>query len=263
MKDLFSKQAQLYALHRPKYPTILYPYLASLSPSTQLAWDVGAGSGQATVELAKCFDRVVATDLSESQLSRMQTLSTPPPSNIRTFVSAAEALSEEADAVLPDGAVSLVTVATAIHWFDRPAFFALARRKLASEGCVAFWCYSLFRTGDEAIDGLMDWLYHEPLGEQYWAFERKLVEARYAPIEVPTGFQEVAVDYERVGRMEAVWPFDSLLGHLGTWSAVQSYKDANGGQCPWTDEWLGKMQSLWGGPRTVTFSLSVRIVRKQ
>jgi 2-polyprenyl-3-methyl-5-hydroxy-6-metoxy-1,4-benzoquinol methylase len=67
-RDYFSAQAQQYARHRPQYPGALFDYLATLAPAHECAWDCGAGNGQAAVELARHFQRVIATDASEEQI---------------------------------------------------------------------------------------------------------------------------------------------------------------------------------------------------
>src|SRR6266545_7731753 len=67
-EDHFSKQSQLYAQYRPKYPEEIYTYLASITPGHSLAWDCGTGNGQAAVGLAKYFDKVLATDASAEQI---------------------------------------------------------------------------------------------------------------------------------------------------------------------------------------------------
>jgi methylase of polypeptide subunit release factors len=68
-KDHFSRQAADYAKFRPDYPRELFDYLGRIAPSHQLAWDCGTGNGQAAVALASAFDRVVATDASEKQIT--------------------------------------------------------------------------------------------------------------------------------------------------------------------------------------------------
>jgi len=47
MADLFVKQAKQYADARPSYPPQLFQFIASKTPSHNLVWDVGTGSGQA------------------------------------------------------------------------------------------------------------------------------------------------------------------------------------------------------------------------
>src|SRR6266498_1141048 len=71
-KDHFSKQAADYANFRPRYPRELFEYLGSVAPSRALAWDCATGNGQAAVELAEVFDRVIATDASEKQIANAE-----------------------------------------------------------------------------------------------------------------------------------------------------------------------------------------------
>ena len=71
-KDHFSRQVDEYAKFRPSYPRKLFDYLGSIAPSRQLAWDCGTGNGQAAIGLASVFDRVIATDASEKQISNAQ-----------------------------------------------------------------------------------------------------------------------------------------------------------------------------------------------
>ena len=70
--DHFSGQASAYAKFRPRYPAVLFHYLALRAPGTRLAWDCGTGNGQAAVGLANRFAHVVATDPSDAQLANAQ-----------------------------------------------------------------------------------------------------------------------------------------------------------------------------------------------
>ena len=67
--DHFSEVAKRYAGFRPHYPAALFDYLATLVPRSSLVWDCACGNGQATVDLAKLFDRIVATDASKDQIA--------------------------------------------------------------------------------------------------------------------------------------------------------------------------------------------------
>ena len=60
-RDHFAAVASSYADFRPTYPRSLFTWLASLVPQHELVWDCAAGSGQASVDLATHFARVVAT----------------------------------------------------------------------------------------------------------------------------------------------------------------------------------------------------------
>ncbi len=69
MKDNFSAHSAQYLQFRPNYPTELFDFLKSLRTDFKTAWDCGTGNGQLAVCLAKFFDKVYATDLSEKQIA--------------------------------------------------------------------------------------------------------------------------------------------------------------------------------------------------
>src|SRR6266550_3680207 len=98
-KDHFSKQAADYAKFRPRYPQELFRWLGSVAPSSELAWDCATGSGQAAVELAEVFERIIATDASEKQIASAE--KSP---RIKYLVATAE------ESGLESGSVDLVTV---------------------------------------------------------------------------------------------------------------------------------------------------------
>ena len=70
--DKFSDRASLYRQARPSYPDRLFKTLASLAPGRDLAWDCGAGNGQAAVALARHFEAVHASEPSAKQLGEAQ-----------------------------------------------------------------------------------------------------------------------------------------------------------------------------------------------
>ena len=111
-KDHFSRQAADYAKFRPGYPQELFDYLGSIAPSRQLAWDCGTGNGQAAVGLASVFDRVIATDASEKQISKAQLHE-----RVEYRVAPAE------NSGIESGTIDLIMVAQALHWFDLPRFY--------------------------------------------------------------------------------------------------------------------------------------------
>ncbi len=117
--DHFSPVATQYAAFRPSYPAALFDWLASSTPRHDLAWDCGAGSGQASVPLAQRFKHMLATDLSAAQLA-----TAPPLPNVVYRAARAEASG------LADSTADLITVAQALHWFDLTQFYAEVRRVL-------------------------------------------------------------------------------------------------------------------------------------
>src|SRR5215831_6553804 len=115
--DHFSTFANRYADFRPHYPAALFDYLATLAPRSTVVWDCAAGNGQASLDLAERFDRVIATDASPQQIA-----SAKPHPKIDYRVAPAESSG------LPDGSVGLVTVAQAVHWFNFEKFYAEVAR---------------------------------------------------------------------------------------------------------------------------------------
>ena len=111
-KDHFSASAAGYAVHRPRYPDALVDFLAEQAPGHELALDVGCGTGQLSVLLARRFRRVIATDASARQIEEAE----PHPS-IEYRVAPAE------QSGLEDGSADLVTVAQAAHWFELSSFY--------------------------------------------------------------------------------------------------------------------------------------------
>ena len=240
-KDHFSAQSADYARHRPRYPDKLFAYLADLT-GNRLAWDCATGNGQAAIALARHFEHVVATDASAAQID-----SAIPHPAVSYRVAAAESSG------LEDNTVDLVTVGQALHWFDRPRFFAEASRALVAGGVVAAWCYELC-TVSPACDAAVERLYSGIVGP-FWPQERRLIEERYAGIEFPG----VALDPPEL-EMTVEWTADDMLGYLGTWSACQRYRREHG-EDP-VERIEEELRRAWGSAaRTVRWPLTVRASR--
>src|SRR6266568_6165743 len=170
--DHFSGVSAGYAAFRPRYPDALFDFLADAAPARDAAWDCATGNGQAAIGLAHHFPRVIATDASEAQIAH----ATPDP-RVTYRVAPAEASG------LDDRSVDLVTAAQALHWFDRPKFWAEARRVLRPRGVVAVWTYLLFEIAPE-IDAIIREFYSDVVGP-FWPPERHITEERYRTIEFP------------------------------------------------------------------------------
>lgn len=205
-KDHFSQRAALYATYRPHYPPALFQYVAGLASQRDLALDCGTGNGQAAIELAKHFARVVGTDPSQPQIDN----ATSRP-NIEYRLARAERSG------MPSRSVDLVTAAQALHWFDAPAFFAEAKRVLKPDGAIAVWGY-----GDPILDtSPLQRLLHafnRVKLEPYWFAERKLLLDGYRSIDFP--FVEIEPP---VFELRASWTLAELLGYLRTWSSTARY----------------------------------------
>ena len=239
-KDHFSSQAPAYARFRPRYPAVLFHYLAMRSPGMQFAWDCGAGSGQAAAGLAERFAHVLATDPSAALIA-----SARPHPRVEYRVAMY-------DTGLAPGTVQLVTAAQALHWMDLEAFLAEARRVLQPGGLLAAWCYSLCHIAP-AIDELIQFFYRVTVGA-YWPPERRLVDEGYRTIALP--IEELNVPpFEMVTDMTLA----QFVGYVETWSAVQRCVAARGRDS--VDAFVRTIAERWGAPsisRRVTFPLYIR-----
>ncbi len=243
-EDHFSKQAGEYAQYRPQYPGELFVYLASISPSRQLAWDCGTGNGQAARELARHFNRVIATDASSDQIAQAV-----PHERIDYRVERAEEVS------LETGSVDLVTVAIAVHWFDLETFYQAVRRVGRPDGILAVWMYHL-PVIDPSIDPILKHYYANVLAG-YWPERFHFLAERYQTLPFP--FEELKPpEFE----IQANWELGQVVGFLDSWSATRRYQKERG-QHPVSIIWQG-LSEIWGEPgrrRTIRWPLYLRVGR--
>jgi len=210
-KDLFSKQADLYARYRPGYPTKLYDHILSFVIDKNIAWDCATGNGQAAIALADHFKKVIATDISAAQIENAIKKE-----NIEYLVCPAESTP------FRENTFDLVTVAQAYHWIKWSEFKKEVMRVCKPGAIIAIWTYDRNAIGDKRIDGAVRDFY-ENVTKPYWDYERKYVEELY---------QTVEFDYEllSVKQFETTlnWKRDDMLGYISSWSAVQKYIKTNG-----------------------------------
>ena len=205
-KDQFSKQADLYARHRPTYPPALYDYILSFVNEKNIAWDCATGNGQAAVALANHFKKVFATDISAAQIEKAIRKD-----NIEYLVCPAESTP------FTENTFDLVTVAQAYHWLQWDKFQKEVFRVCKPGAVIAIWVYYDHTTGDEKVDAAVKDFYKNTIGP-YWDYERKYVEEKYA---------SVAFDFELLPdrNFETVLQCEreDLLGYISSWSAVQKF----------------------------------------
>lgn len=237
-KDHFSGHASGYAAARPTYPDALFSWLGITAPANDMVWDVGCGNGQASVALARVFDRVFATDASKQQITNAE-----PAENVEYFVAPAE------DCPLPDASCDAVTVAQAAHWFDIDAFYQEADRVLKPGGLMAIWCYGIHSV-DQQTDTLVGTLYAETLAGD-WPPERALIERGYADL----GFPYPTIEIPEFS-LTVHWTADELADYLSSWSATQRYIHRTG-RNPVASV-RDQLVDVWGGEtRKVTWPISV------
>lgn len=242
--DLFSRQASSYAAARPTYPDALYQFMVALTPAHRLAWDCATGNGQAARDLARYFDRVIATDASAEQIANAM-----PVRNVEYRVAPAETSG------LPDGAIDVVTVAQALHWLDHDRFAAEVRRVTVPGGVVAAWCYGACHAGSD-IEALLREFEEEIVGP-FWHPGRRWVDEGYRTIPFP--FDEVPTP---TFELRVRWSLSQLREYLGTWSAVAAYRRERG-EDPVAPV-MERIAIFWGPsdtPREITWPLGLRVGR--
>jgi SAM-dependent methyltransferase len=243
-KDHFSRQATEYARFRPQYPSALFEFIAVAAPNDELALDCATGNGQAAIALAEHFRKVIAIDASAEQIANAQ-----PNERVEYRVASAESTGLSAHSV------AAISVAQALHWFDREAFYVEARRVLQPRGVLAAWAYNYLRISPE-VDPLVR-RFHDEIVGPYWPPERKLVGRGYR--ELPFPFEEIETPAFQI---EVRWSLAHLLGYLRTWSATQSFMAAK--QRDPVEQVASDLEQAWGNPakeKLAIWPLTVRMGR--
>jgi SAM-dependent methyltransferase len=238
--DHFSDRAGLYAQFRPTYPNALFDWIAALVQRHDAVWDCATGSGQAAAGLARCFERVIATDASERQIAN----ASPHPSIEYRVATAYES-------GLADESVDMVTVAQAIHWFDRDQFYPEAKRVMRPDAAIAIFGYGDPVIDDPALHAIVH-EYNRGTIENYWRPERSIVLDGLSTIAFP--FREIPAP---LFTLEQTWTLAELAGYLRTWSATAAYA-AVLGRDP-VAEVEERLAAFWGAsPHLVRWPLFVR-----
>ena len=242
--DLFSEHAATYVAARPEYPDELYRFVAGLAPGRELAWDCATGNGQAARDLARYFERVIATDASAAQIQHAA-----PAPNVEYRVATAESSG------LADRSVQLVTVAQALHWLDLDRFYSEVRRVTVPGGVLAAWSYGACSAGAD-VEPLLREFEHVTMSP-YWHDARRWVDDGYRTIPFP--FPEVP---SPVFQLRVRWNLRQLGRYLSSWSAVAAYRRQRG-EDP-VPPVLERIAQLWTPDdqvREVTWPLALRVGR--
>jgi len=243
---LFSDKSDLYESSRPTYPSELYDYLSSISPSNELVWDCACGNGQAAIDLADRFESVYATDVSKEQIENAKQHP-----KINYDVSASE------ECALQNGSCDLICVAQALHWFDYDAFWPEALRVLKPGGIFSAWGYN-WPILEEELDSIFkaDIL---NVVEPYWAPHNKLIWNHYRGVNFP--FEEVEAPKPI---MEIHWNLDEFFNFIHTFSATRRCIDANGNR--FFEQAYTKAKKVWGNPevrKTMVFDFVLYVGKKK
>jgi ubiquinone/menaquinone biosynthesis C-methylase UbiE len=238
MKDLFSSQSKAYATFRPTYPKALYDFIFQHVKEKGTAWDCATGNGQVASYLSHHFKEVFATDISQQQLDHAEKKD-----NIHYSISPAEQTTFE------NGQFDLITVAQALHWFDRDKFYDEAKRIGKPGSILAVWGYAMLYIKPD-IDALILNFYNETVGP-YWDDARRLVEQEYKTITFP--FEKFETPRFTI---EVQWTLNQLSGYFSSWSATQKYIKEKGHDP--VKPFIDKLETFWSkSEMTVTFPVFV------
>jgi SAM-dependent methyltransferase len=240
----YSPYADQYAHSRPTYPPELFDRLAALLDRRELAWDCATGSGQAARDLVSRFAHVVATDVSGEQIRHA-----PQHPRIEYRVTPAERSG------LDDASVDLVTVASALHWFDLDAFYAEAQRVLRTGGVLAAWSYHVGRV-EPPFDRVFRWLYDDVLST-YFDPGARLVDDRYETLTLPGASVDIGSLHVR-----AAWDLGHMERFIASWSGARRYAEKRG-ENP-VALVAHELAKLWGDPtrvHTIRWPLYIRVSR--
>ncbi len=225
----FNIQAVDYARYRPTYPKELFEFIISKCPATSVAYDAGTGNGQCAVDLAKYFEKVIASDLSHEQIAKAIQRE-----NITYFVSEAH------ESNISSSSVDLITVATAIHWFDFDKFYLECNRILKKEGVLAAWSYGWHECENKEVTDIIQKVGKVTLND-YWSPQPKYIWNEYKTIPFP--FIEIK---HPEFKQTIEWNMNELIGYLTTWSATQKYIKFHGSHP--IDVVIYELQKTWGDP---------------
>jgi SAM-dependent methyltransferase len=240
----YSSYAMQYAQSRPGYPEKLFVYLASLVEQHELAWDCATGNGQAALSLTKFFKKIIATDISSDQINHAIKHQ-----QIEYKVCSAE------QSGLDNNSIDLVTIASAIHWFNLDRYYNEVQRIIKSGGILAAWTYHVGYV-EPPFDKLFLHFYTDILSP-YFGARAKLVDEKYSKINLPGKHIDVTDFY-----VSANWKLFNMLNFINSWSGTQQYIKEN--EKNPVDLISKELEQIWGDPEkihTIRWRLFIKISR--
>lgn len=246
-KDNFSAGSASYKKFRPVYPAELYDYIYNFVTDYNRAWDCGTGNGQVANVLSSRFNEVVATDLSEQQISQA---SVKP--NVNYKVHRAE------QPFLEIQKFDLITVGQAVHWFDLSLFFQNVSNHLSDSGLLALWGYGLLRCVDTNVEEAIDHFDQHIVGP-YWDEERKHIDESYSRMYHSS---LILIDSDDRHFIKVEWSSDRLKSYLKTWSSVKHFINKN--KTDPVDLFFNQFVCLsFDGLRTFQFPIFTKLFKKK
>ena len=225
-----------YAAFRPSYHSqrLAQNLLGYHTGQQTRALDVATGTGQVATSISSLFSHIDAIDASTSMLTAANT--TLP--NISYALGTAEKLNAE------DQFYDAITVAQALHWFDRPRFFSESLRVLKPNGTLMILGYTFHKHRHPASREI---LLNYALGTlgAYWESGREYLDQHYIGVEkqlLEHGFVDIQRrewndldSWDNDTCCLGLWnekgisrqmSLDQLQGYLSTWSSYKRWCDA-------------------------------------
>ncbi len=162
---------------------------------------------------------------------------------------------EAEDSGIETHSVDLVTVASAIHWFDLSKFYMEVRRVVKPGRVIAVWTYYTPVFGND-IDAIIKRLAHDVL-KDYWDERVHYVVNEFHDLPFP--FEPIEAPSFRT---EMRWNMEDLLGYFETWSSSVKYRQDKGARP--TDLIRDDLAQVWGDPgqkQDLHFPLYMRLGR--
>ncbi|WIW50187.1 class I SAM-dependent methyltransferase (plasmid) [Bradyrhizobium sp. 62B] len=209
--ELFRGAGAYYAKHAVPYPEELFRSLVRvcrLSTSSRVL-DLGAGTGQIGIPLARSVGSVLCVDPSEEMVHEGQlAVGTFNIKNVEFLVSRSEDLNTL------KASFDVATIAGSFHWMDRGAVLTKLSTILKPNGCVAI----IYRMMDRSEPG--DW-YRALLSDikEFWGGNFPAGPGEVRPVlTVPNRDALSASDFSEITQLrhyyEHHWSIDDLLGYI-------------------------------------------------
>jgi ubiquinone/menaquinone biosynthesis C-methylase UbiE len=212
-RDSFKGTAWYYARYRQGYPEPFFIHITErfhLDETGRLL-DLGCGTGQLAIPLAKRFEQVIGMDPEPEMLAEAKVQARKAGVTTITWIEGGSADLEDMKA--QPGTFRLVTMGSSFHWMDRDAILqTLAKLIVPSGGIVIVWTEFLWNKTNEWTQAVKT-VIQRWLGEERRAGSSTYVEPkeRHEIVLARSPFKRretYRLDYQRY------WTIESLIGQL-------------------------------------------------
>ena len=156
---------------------------------------------------------------------------------------------------LESHSINLITVATAIHWFNLSKFYNEARRILKPGGTLAIWNYAKSKASDD-VDKVLDHYIRDIIGS-------------YAAPDFWRGVNsetEIDFPFDRIKtpefKIRQNWSFRDYANYIMTWSPTQNYIKKNNSNP--IEQIFDDFRNAWGDEnekKEVTWNLTLKAAK--